>query len=190
MAVEDPDSVTTKLLTLLNVSATKVGKRKQPVDDVLAQPGEKLNKRRAISFDDRSKSPDEQEHAGDEDDQLSVDEEAADEAEEEEEGADEESSGTPLPISVSAPSDTVVDNVEDPYELHFGAKTTLPTEAARNAVEQKTWATYRDRHGRLGPIITSYPDVDGATKPSSGSKIAVSTTAMHLCSSPSCQCVH
>ena len=188
MAVEDPDSVTTKLLTLLNVSATKVGKRKQPVDDVLAQPGEKLNKRRAISFDDRSKSPDEQERAGDEAAQVSVDEEAADEAAEEE--ADEESSCTPLPTSVSAPSDAVVDNVEDPYELHFGAKTTLPTEAARNAVEQKTWATYRDKHGRLGPVITSYPHVDGATKPSTSSKIAVSATVMHLCSSPSCQCVH
>ncbi|KAI0730279.1 digestive organ expansion factor [Fomitopsis betulina] len=144
MAVEDPNTVTTKLLTLLNVSATKVGKRKQPIDDILAQPSEKLNKRRAISFDDGPGKP---EKTGDED--VHVDEE--------EEGVDGESS----------------DTVDDPYEAHFGAKSTLATEPARSAVEQKTWATYRDKHGRLSATVTSLPDVDGATKPSTSNKVAI-----------------
>ncbi|EPT04571.1 hypothetical protein FOMPIDRAFT_1057882 [Fomitopsis schrenkii] len=152
MAVQDPNSVTTKLLTLLNVSATKVGKRKQPIDDVLAQPSEKLNKRRAISFDDGPRSPETPEQADDEGVQERVDEE-----EERVQEADEKSS----------------DTVDDPYEVHFGAKTTLATESARNAVEQKTWATYRDKHGRLGAIITSFPDVDGATKPLTSNEVAI-----------------
>lgn len=174
MAVQDPNSVTTKLLTLLNVSATKVGKRKQPIDDVLAQPSEKLNKRRAISFDDGPRSPETPEQADDEGVQERVDEE-----EERVQEADEKSSGASIPTCMSTPSDTVADTVDDPYEVHFGAKTTLATESARNAVEQKTWATYRDKHGRLGAIITSFPDVDGATKPLTSNEVAVSAHVEH-----------
>jgi U3 small nucleolar RNA-associated protein 25 len=48
MAIDDGTNPTTKLLTLLNVSATKVNKRKRPVDDYV--PAEKLNKRKTISF--------------------------------------------------------------------------------------------------------------------------------------------
>lgn len=174
MAVEDPNTVTTKLLTLLNVSATKVGKRKQPIDDILAQPSEKLNKRRAISFDDGPGKP---EKTGDED--VHVDEE--------EEGVDGESSGVSIPtcmFTLTAPTDTVADTVDDPYEAHFGAKSTLATEPARSAVEQKTWATYRDKHGRLSATVTSLPDVDGATKPSTSNKVAVSAHAEHSATHP------
>jgi U3 small nucleolar RNA-associated protein 25 len=48
MTMDDGNSVTTKLLTLLNVSATKIGKRKRAGDDFV--PAEKLNKRKSISF--------------------------------------------------------------------------------------------------------------------------------------------
>jgi len=48
MTIDDGTAVTTKLLTLLNVSATKLGKRKQ--DEFI--PAEKLNKRKSISFSD------------------------------------------------------------------------------------------------------------------------------------------
>ena len=75
---------------------------------------------------------------------------------------------------MSTSPDTAVDNIEDPYEVHFGAKTTLTTEASRNAVEQKAWATHRDKHGRLGSIITYSPNVNEATQPSTSNKIAVS----------------
>lgn len=49
MAIDNSNSATTRLLTLLNVSATKVGKRKRNTDDVVV--GEKLNKRRTVVFD-------------------------------------------------------------------------------------------------------------------------------------------
>jgi len=51
------DSVTTKLLTLLNVSATKVGKHKRTYEDHLG-PSDKLNKRKIASFAEPRPEPD------------------------------------------------------------------------------------------------------------------------------------
>lgn len=48
MAIDKGSEVTTKLLTLLNVSATKVGKRKWSSE--VSRPSEKLNKRRVVAF--------------------------------------------------------------------------------------------------------------------------------------------
>jgi len=53
--MDDGNSVTTKLLTLLNVSATKIGKRKRFEDDFV--PSEKLNKRKSISFSETKTTP-------------------------------------------------------------------------------------------------------------------------------------
>lgn len=50
MAIDRGNETTTQLLTLLNVSATKAGKRKWILDD--ARPSEKLNKRRNVQFDE------------------------------------------------------------------------------------------------------------------------------------------
>lgn len=48
MAIDHENGKTTQLLTLLNVSATKAGKRKWILDDI--QPPRKLNKRRTVQF--------------------------------------------------------------------------------------------------------------------------------------------
>ena len=48
----DTNAVTTRLLTLLNVSGTKIGKGKSPYEDDDTPPGENLNKRRSIRFSD------------------------------------------------------------------------------------------------------------------------------------------
>jgi U3 small nucleolar RNA-associated protein 25 len=48
MAIDGGNEATTQLLTLLNVSATKAGKRKWILDDT--KPAEKLNKRRNVQF--------------------------------------------------------------------------------------------------------------------------------------------
>lgn len=52
--MDDGNTITTRLLTLLNVSATKAGKRKRTYEDELLV-GEKLNKRKSIQFDDVEK---------------------------------------------------------------------------------------------------------------------------------------
>ena len=43
--MDDGNSITTRLLTLLNVSATRIGKRKRIDEDFI--PSEKLNKRKS-----------------------------------------------------------------------------------------------------------------------------------------------
>jgi len=48
--MDDGNSTTTRLLTLLNVSAVMAGKRKQPFDDSV--PVRKLNKRKSVLFAD------------------------------------------------------------------------------------------------------------------------------------------
>lgn len=50
MGLDRGNETTTQLLTLLNVSATKFGKRKWSSDD--SRPKEKLNKRRVVFLDE------------------------------------------------------------------------------------------------------------------------------------------
>lgn len=50
MAIDDANSPTTRLLTLLNVSATKAGRRLQSYEES-SEPREKLNKRRSVRVD-------------------------------------------------------------------------------------------------------------------------------------------
>ena len=49
MGIDESSSTTTRLLTLLNVSATKTGKRKRTFYEE-NKPAEKLNKKRAVQF--------------------------------------------------------------------------------------------------------------------------------------------
>lgn len=49
--MDEDNNVTTRLLTLLNVSALKSTKRKR-VDDAQPRPSDKLNKRRSVQFTD------------------------------------------------------------------------------------------------------------------------------------------
>jgi U3 small nucleolar RNA-associated protein 25 len=48
MSADNPNSVTTRLLTLLNVSATKVGSRNPAFD--LSEPSHKLNRRKSLNY--------------------------------------------------------------------------------------------------------------------------------------------
>jgi hypothetical protein len=58
--MEDGNSITTRLLTLLNVSATKIGKRKRTEQDFI--PSEKLNKRKSTGAEPNVSSSDEKEN--------------------------------------------------------------------------------------------------------------------------------
>jgi hypothetical protein len=56
--MDDGNSITTRLLTLLNVSATKIGKRKRIEQDFI--PSEKLNKRKSTASSSEEKENDEE----------------------------------------------------------------------------------------------------------------------------------
>ena len=162
MAIDDGNPVTTKLLTLLNVSATKVGKRKRYDDDIA--PTQKLNKRKSISFAETTTTRilDNENTAVEEvqkDVVMSVETVPAASVEEEE---DLDAEGM-FPLSKAdlqelIPSaDTESSSSTDGYEKHFGLNPPCLTESSRTAVDSKSWASTREKVGKLGSAIVSIP---------------------------------
>ncbi|KAJ3532554.1 hypothetical protein NMY22_g7700 [Coprinellus aureogranulatus] len=147
MAIDDGTSVTTKLLTLLNVSATRLGKRKIEAEDFV--PAEKLNKRKSISFSEQVSV------------KLLVSEDAAPSAEAAEgqkdastaEGskADEE--------TMEVDDDGEAEGACSPIsKAHFGPNSQVLSAAGRAAVDQKAWKTTKETLGRLGPATVFTPN--------------------------------
>src|ERR1700761_6991370 len=118
--MEDPDSTTTRLLTLLNVSATKAGKRKwAAVDDF---PSKKLNKRKTARFATVSSDAEEVSVTTDiiiETPAQSIDTDAA-EFEPDVEGA--------FTGIVEYFLLNLIEGVSDAYETHFGRSPSLLSE--------------------------------------------------------------
>ncbi|KAF5346683.1 hypothetical protein D9756_010395 [Leucocoprinus leucothites] len=136
--MDDGNSVTTKLLTLLNVSATKVGKRKRTYEEHLG-PSDKLNKRKSASFVEPTPELDEKQDEKVQD----VETDAVDGAVEEE---------------VEAVDDEEGENPGDSYEKHFGNHTALLTESTRNVADTRSWTTVNEKLGSLGLAAISVPD--------------------------------
>ncbi|KAL0956761.1 hypothetical protein HGRIS_002880 [Hohenbuehelia grisea] len=135
-------TTTTKLLTLLNVSATQSGKRRRLYEEVLPA-GEKLNKRKPVQFtapDDDSSKEAEPSPTEKETDAIVVDDGH--------EGVADEDQGT-----------------SDPYETHFGIKPIDLTDSSRSQVDSRAWAITRTKYGRLGPLSISVPE--GSNPPTS-----------------------
>ncbi|KAG6874514.1 hypothetical protein C0995_010425 [Termitomyces sp. Mi166 len=130
MTIEDQDhtSITTSLLTLLNVSATRAGKRK--VEEEVFVPAEKLNKRKSARISETASTPEtdirHEEHVPEE-------EEAAQEMEDD------------------------ASYVKDTYELHFGNDPPILSESSRGSVDVKSWTTSKTRNGCLGATVLSIP---------------------------------
>ncbi|TEB28432.1 digestive organ expansion factor [Coprinellus micaceus] len=139
MAIDDGTSVTTKLLTLLNVSATRVGKRKIETEDFV--PAEKLNKRRSISFSENVAV------------RLLHPEETNPEVVETEKDASKSEEET-----MEVDEDVEVEAASDPYETHFGPNTKVLSTPSREAVDKSAWATAKETLGRLGPATVYTPD--------------------------------
>ncbi|CCL98669.1 uncharacterized protein FIBRA_00671 [Fibroporia radiculosa] len=138
MAIEDANSVTTRLLTLLNVSATKKKKRKASFEKLESRPGGRLNKRHAVPSTDTEQPAEVQ---------ISDEPAAA-------EGTNDDRDDT-----AAEQDDNVEDgDIQDPYEQHFGAKSVLVTEKSKHAADQRAWTTSRERHGRLGNLVLSIPE--------------------------------
>lgn len=158
--MDDGNSVTTKLLTLLNISATKIGKRKRVGDDFV--PAEKLNKRKSVTI--ATESPTEKSL---EQEDVTAEEEALDDKGgipgKSEEGVvnDDGDDGVfhrkrvITPLKPSFTPDTT-----DAYERHFGTSSSVLSESSRALVEQNIWKTSREKLGKLGPAVISTPTAD------------------------------
>ncbi|KII92564.1 hypothetical protein PLICRDRAFT_50928 [Plicaturopsis crispa FD-325 SS-3] len=141
--MSDGSETTTRLLTLLNVSALKASKRKGVFDQV---PSEKLNKRRAVQFiPEPSETPETEKENETTDAKSNSDVPMQVDTEEAEEGGDELES-------------------EDPYEQHFGLNPPALSEASRDAVDRRAWINSKETLGRLGSAVVSRPE--GSTAPS------------------------
>ncbi|KAF8196605.1 digestive organ expansion factor [Pholiota molesta] len=138
--MDDGNNVTTKLLTLLNVSATKISKRKLPHDDFI--PSEKLNKRKAIAFAEVHVEKEKDEARMEVDKDIVVPSAGAEE-EDKEEIAD---------VVMEEPTAS-----NDLYENHFGVNPSCLSESSRTAVESRSWSNTREKVGKLGSAIVSIP---------------------------------
>jgi|SRR5882762_2143491 len=153
--MDDGNSVTTRLLTLLNVSAVKTGKRKRTFDDPL--PVKKLNKRKSVLFtnvsnDEQQPAPNPTERAEDADALEQVEE-----IEQKEQAEDNESHGTSDHLLCTC-SERNVEAILESYEVHFGPTPAVLTQDSREAVNRSSWILSKDRFGKLGSVVTSSPE--------------------------------
>ncbi|KAG5723219.1 hypothetical protein E4T56_gene278 [Termitomyces sp. T112] len=125
---QDHTSITTSLLTLLNVSATRAGKRK--VQEEVFVPAEKLNKRKSARISETASIPET-------------------DANTHEENVQEE-------VTMQEEVNDVLDTT-DAYESHFGNNPSNLSESSRTAVDAKSWTISRTRNGCLGSTVLSIP---------------------------------
>ncbi|KAK1222041.1 rRNA-binding ribosome biosynthesis protein utp25 [Marasmius sp. AFHP31] len=135
--MDDGNSTTTKLLTLLNVSATKLGKHKWDVHEEVKRP-EKLNKRKTVKV---AVVEGEQSESDAQDVEMLGGEEDAD--------------------IQDASYDDEKDGVEDssgPYESHFGCTPSCLSTSSRSSVDTKSWKVSKSSRGKLGQTSEFVPE--------------------------------
>ena len=174
MAIDRGNETTTQLLTLLNVSATKAGKRKWILDD--SRPSEKLNKRRSVQFEEASSSERDDaqpegptKEAAGEDATVEIPDDGEDAAGLEAETSEGASEYYQPPPDINR----VVDSPNDPYESHFGPNSADMSEDKRKAADDKKWKMSRTQRGKLGAAVEYIPDAGSSTQEKRESKVAV-----------------
>ncbi|KAI5123895.1 hypothetical protein M0805_005711 [Coniferiporia weirii] len=149
--MDDDNLTTTKLLTLLNVSATKAGKRKRLYDDSI--PSVKLNKRKSVRLSDDTivhniPAPPEKNHEVAVENIASVQKQAV---EGKGDGAREEKEDEPNSSS---------------FQIHFGVEVPYLTEGTRASVDNRNWKMNKAKKDRLGMVAEYLPE--GYAAPKSG----------------------
>ena len=147
MDQDDTNAVTTRLLTLLNVSATKIGKRKRSYEaaDV---PHQKLNKRKSIHFSDSENPPDVPAVA-----EIHVEEKNVPE------DVDDETDGEFCVCGRQAILYFWIDAAAL-YERHFGVKPASLTEPSRSSIDKNARVSCREQYGKLGSVVVEVPEGD------------------------------
>jgi U3 small nucleolar RNA-associated protein 25 len=150
--MDDGNSVTTRLLTLLNVSAVKASKRKRTCDG-FSLPTEKLNRRPVLIPASVVDTPN-----LDSGDTMQVPEK---------EPADNEndSEGALSPVLSATSAHFISEGVLDPYEEHFGNNPEVLSASSKKAVEENSWNISKDKRGILGRTVTAIPGGAEPTRP-------------------------
>lgn len=165
--MDDGNSTTTRLITLLNISAVKTGKRKCTFDGPV--PVRKLNQRKSVLFADASNDAEEPVSA--------IETEGSEIAEVEQKDATEEneSQGALILYCILFKiTDENLTAILESYERHFGMNPVVLTQSSREAVDRRAWALSKEKLGKLGSIAVVSPDGAAQSLPiSNGQKLPV-----------------
>lgn len=168
--MDNENSTTTRLITLLNISAVKTGKRKRPFDDSI--PAQKLNKRKFLLFADNAEKP-----------VSTIDAQIA-EVEQKDVGEENEPQGMLISkyTSLKIP-DEYLKAILESYERHFGTDPVVLTQSARETVDRRAWTFSKDKLGKLGSVVVASPDgVAQSSLPNNGQQLPVrQLSACPLC---------
>lgn len=179
MDPEDANSPTTRLLTLLNVSALK--SRKRPRED--PYPREKLNKRKCLNSAPAGQlaEPDPSQLQNETIFQPGDDLDAAEEIDESH-GDQNDPACEPLPHgSVSKKlNECVSPQAHNPYDQHFGPNPEILTERNRTVADQKHWKSHRERIGKLNAIVSVLPEVSVPPRKKRPKKTAVRVSFIYF----------
>ncbi|KAI0066038.1 digestive organ expansion factor [Artomyces pyxidatus] len=138
---DDGNTPTTRLLTLLNVSAGKSLKRKQTFD---AQPPSRKLNTRSTSSTTAASAVGLQEIVT----KIPLTRESEKDLPEEDNAGEE---------SGSEGGHDSAEDAEDPYDRHFGAKPVHLTTAARDTVDNRRWNSSTSSYRKLGSLFVSLP---------------------------------
>ncbi|KAG2363330.1 hypothetical protein BDR07DRAFT_1404667 [Suillus spraguei] len=126
---ESVNTPTTRLLTLLNVSALKSRKRTRDEDS----PAPKLNKRKTVRLaEDITLDPS----------PSILHDRTNNDVDDEVVGGDEENDSMDL------------QEITSPYEQHYGPNTDLVSEASRSSVDQRRWTSSKEKVGTLRTVFS------------------------------------
>lgn len=169
--LEEDNNTTTRLLTLLNVSALRSSKRKG-TDSIEPTPRVVLNKRRFVQLDVADPTP-----VAPKTDEGKPEAPPATgtcgtvtavEYMEDDQGACD------LLDTNSASSDVILAEEQDPYEEHFGAQSSHLSPTSQGSIERDCWRTTRSNWRTLGSVIESVPESSNLPGlPTNGNSAAV-----------------
>ncbi|KAH8119429.1 digestive organ expansion factor [Phellopilus nigrolimitatus] len=142
--MDDDNSTTTRLLTLLNVSATRAGKRRRLYDD--PAPAIKLNKRKSVRIADNivvDSIPPPSRKATEPVVEIITPSEIQEIETKEADRKGEEKDDEPSSSS---------------FQIHFGVDSPYLTEKTRDSADNNAWDVKREKKDRLGTIAEYLPE--------------------------------
>ena len=155
--LEEDNNTTTRLLTLLNVSALKSSKRKR-TESIEPTPRVKLNKRRSVQVDATESISTASEEDGRESGAALTDASGVEDAVTALEDAEDDRGACGPSIANPASADRFSEEKQDPYEDHFGAQSSHLSPTSQSAAERNAWKTTRLNWRTLGPVTEYVPD--------------------------------
>jgi len=155
--LEEDNNTTTRLLTLLNVSALKSSKRKR-TESIESTPRVKLNKRRSVQVDATESTSAASEEDGRESGTPPADTTRVGGTAAVLEDVEDDWGACGLFYRKPAPADRFPEEKQDPYEDHFGAQSSHLSPTSQSAVERNAWKSTRSNWRTLGPVTECVPE--------------------------------